>query len=79
MIILNKLITLQTKIIEKGYKNYEIANLINLSEVNLSNIINGKHIPRVNIAIKISKILNTPVDILFKETLDNEKKALLKK
>ncbi len=52
--------------------NKYITDRIDISESHLSNIINGKITPRIDLALKIAKALNTPVEQVF--YLQEEKK-----
>ncbi|WP_051931796.1 helix-turn-helix transcriptional regulator [Clostridium sp. KNHs214] len=50
---------------EKGIKQKYIANKIRVKDNYFSMIVNGKHIPSVEIALKLAKILNVSVEKIF--------------
>lgn len=52
--------TIKIKIIEKGYTNKEIANMLNLSEQTISNWINGK-LGNIEKFIELCKILDIEI------------------
>lgn len=51
---------------EKGLKHNFIAEKIGLEASYFSNIIKGKNIPSVEIALKLEQILGVPVNEIFK-------------
>lgn len=50
---------------EQGRKNKYLAQKVKISESYLSNIVKGKNIPSVELALKIANAINVPVDQLF--------------
>lgn len=54
-----------------GKTQKSICEEIGMSTTNFSNIVNGKICPSLVTALKISKVLNTTVDKLFEEVLNN--------
>lgn len=52
---------------EKGFSQTQLANLIGVSKNTISSIERGEYIPRVNIALRLSKALGVPVYKLFIE------------
>lgn len=59
------------KILEnRGIKNKYIAEKVGISGSHFSNIVNGKTVPNLELALKIAKIMKVPVEKLF--ALDNE-------
>lgn len=60
-----KLKKIKILLIKNNLTQRELANKINISEEYLSKIISCKHIPNVNIALKIAQELNTTVEDIF--------------
>lgn len=47
-----------------GYSQTDLANMLNVSPVMINGWVKGKHLPRLDMAIKIAHILKYPVDKL---------------
>lgn len=52
---------LKNAINKSGYSQLDIAKYLNVSKDTISNYINDKYIPRLDILIKICEIVNVPI------------------
>jgi transcriptional regulator with XRE-family HTH domain len=50
---------------KKGFTVTSLANMVNVNKSSISKIENGKALPSVELLVKISKALNTPIDDLI--------------
>lgn len=55
-----------------GMKQEELARKSNISRQTISDIENGKHLPRVDIAYKVARCLRCDVHDIFREEPENE-------
>lgn len=51
--------------IKKGLSQHDVCKLVNVGRVTLSKLENGEGNPRRSLMIKLSKVLDTPVEELF--------------
>lgn len=56
---------LKIKRIERGFKQYEFANMLNITPQYLRLIEVGKVDPRISILLKASKLLNVSIEELL--------------
>lgn len=54
----------------KGYKQAELAAKVKISQSALSDIESGNHTPRVDVAIRLARVLKCRVEWLFIEPDD---------
>ena len=57
--------TIKTKMQEKGLTQKQMAELVGVSQAYISYIVNRQRTPSLRIALKIARVLDCPVDILF--------------
>lgn len=64
---------------KKGVKQYELAELVNVSQNYISLIENGKKIPSMSVLQKIAAVLDVPAGVLISEDtrFDNLKTELI--
>ncbi|WP_129408052.1 helix-turn-helix transcriptional regulator [Marinitoga lauensis] len=59
--------------IEKNLTQKELSDLLGIGQSTLSEIENGKYLPRIDLAKKIAKILNHDLEKVFPEEYEHEK------
>ena len=57
--------TIKTKMQEKGLTQRQMAELVGVSQAYISYIVNRQRTPSLRIALKIARVLDCPVDVLF--------------
>ena len=50
---------------ERGIKQIWLAEKSKVSKATLSNIVNGRHLPSVEVAIRISKAIKIPIEEIW--------------
>ena len=53
---------------EKGISGIELADIVGVTPVSVSNILNGKNFPRPELLLKISQALDVDIRELFNST-----------
>jgi len=64
---------------EKGIKSVDFAKQIGVTENTVSNINNGKTLPKIQLLVKIANVLNVDIRDLFNPTKNVTTKDLINK
>lgn len=71
-------LSFKLKRIENGLTQKQLANKVGLAEISIRKIENGVRNPSINTAVRICKILNTKIEVIFPDIflLTNDTKCI---
>jgi len=76
----NEILRIKELLKEKKVSGKKLANLVQVTEASISNIVNGNSFPKPDLLLKIADVLNVDVKELFNSTKEgNKEKIYIKK